>query len=73
MTWKERVSPSDSQIGRSDSQIRGLGNRTAGTWYASTIRQGTARIRVCLNRTSTTSRSDVDPVAPSADDDDAAD
>ena len=44
MTWKERISPSDRSV-------RGLGNRTAGTWYVSTMRQGTARIRVCLNST----------------------
>ena len=40
--WKDGVSPADRLV-------RGSGNRTAGKWYFCTMRQGTARTRVCLN------------------------
>ena len=42
MTWKDGVSPTHGLV-------RGLGLRTAATWFARTMRQGTGRARVCLN------------------------
>jgi hypothetical protein len=47
--WRSLWEDAAGRSSPADRLVRGLRNRTAGTWYFSTMRRGTARIRVCLN------------------------
>jgi len=54
MWWRDDVERWSLASYLADRLVRGSGNRTAGKWYFCTMRQGTARTRVCLNRNTTT-------------------